>query len=365
MPVEFNDVRLQYRTLQNAIDRAIAEVFDAGVFILGPQVAAFEREFAAYCGAPHGVGVASGTDAIELVLESIGVGPGDEVIVPALTAAATGVAVLARGATPVFADVSERTFNIDPASVADRRTAKTRAIVAVHLYGTPAPVDELTGLGLPVVEDAAQAHGSRTAAGRAGTLGTAGAFSFYPTKNLGAYGDGGMVVTADESIADRIRLTRHYGQPDGGASIVAGVNSRLDELQAAILRVKLGMLDTWNARRREIAAFYRAALDGLPLVMQEEENGSMGNAHLVVVRTAERDELRRFLSARSIPTLVHYPVPLHRQKTFRSSHPCPNAEAIASEVVSLPAHPHMKASDAEHVASLIREFFTAASGPTR
>lgn len=365
MPIEFNDVRLQYRSLRKAIDRAIAEVFDAGVFVLGPQVAAFEREFAAYCGAPHGVGVASGTDAIELVLESIGVGPGDEVIVPALTAAATGTAVVARGATPVFADVSERTFNIDPASVAARRTARTRAIVAVHLYGTPAPVEELSGFGLPVVEDAAQAHGSATGTGRTGTLGVAAAFSFYPTKNLGAYGDGGMVVTRNGSIADRVRLTRHYGQPDGGGSVVAGVNSRLDEIQAAILRVKLPTLDTWNARRREIAATYRAALEGLGLAMPEENEGSTGNSHLFVVRTSRRDELRRFLAARSVPTLVHYPVPLHRQKTFRSSDPCPTADAITSEVLSLPIHGHMETSGAEEVASLIREFFTAASGPTR
>jgi dTDP-4-amino-4,6-dideoxygalactose transaminase len=308
--------------------------------------------------------VASGTDAIELILESIGVGAGDEVIVPALTAAATGIAVVARGATPVFADVSQRTFNIDPASVAERRTPKTRAIVAVHLYGMPAPVEELAGFGLPVVEDAAQAHGSRTAAGRAGSHGVAAAFSFYPTKNLGAYGDGGMVVTSDASIADRVRLTRHYGQPDGAASVVAGVNSRLDELQAAVLRVKLGMLDTWNARRREIAATYRARLEGLPLVTQDE-SASTSNGHLFVLRVPNRDELRRFLAARAIPTLIHYPVPLHRQKTFQSSDPCPNADALASEVVSLPIHGHMETTDAEYVASAVRKFLTPASGPTR
>jgi dTDP-4-amino-4,6-dideoxygalactose transaminase len=364
MTIEFNDVRLQYRMHREVIDRAIARVFDSGVFILGPQVEAFEREFAAYCGAAHGVGVASGTDAIELVLEAIGVGPGDEVIVPALTASATGLAVVARGATPVFADISEATFNIDPTSAAALRTARTRAIVAVHLYGLPAPVGELTGLGLPVIEDAAQAHGSATPAGRAGTLGLASAFSFYPTKNLGAYGDGGMVVTGDEEIASRVRLTRHYGQPSGSDSVLAGVNSRLDEMQAAILRVKLGMLDQWNTRRHEIMATYRAAFGDLPVAMQHDRDRG-GNGHLFVLRTARRDELRRFLTSRNVPTLIHYPVPLHRQKAFRTTDRCPNADAIAAEIVSLPLHGHMEPSEAEYVASAVREFFTTASVPTR
>ena len=362
--IHFNNVHQQYKALRTELDRAMEKVLSNGVFILGPEVEAFEQEFAEYCGATHGVGVASGMDALALSLRVLDIGLGDdEVIVPALSAAATALAVTAVGARPVFADVSTSDFTLDPASVADRITPRTRAIIPVHLYGMPAKVDELQSLGLPLVEDAAQAHGSVSKDGKCGSMGVSAAFSFYPTKNLGAYGDGGMIVTRDGSIAERARLFRNYGQSKLYASEVEGVNSRLDELHAAMLRVKLRKLDHWNERRQQISVLYRTGLDGLPVALQQPTGTT--NNHLFVIRTERRDELRRFLASREIPTLVHYPIPLDRQEAFAAYDPalCPNAGTIAAQACSLPIHGHMEAEQAEFVVQSIREFFNRDSRP--
>jgi len=365
MNIDFNDVHLQARTLRAELDRAVGEVLSRGVFILGPEVNAFEQEFAAYCGARHGIGVASGLDALTLTLRALGVGRGDEVIVPALSAAATALAVTAVGARPAFADVSAGGFTLDPEAAASSVTSRTRAVIPVHLYGMPARSEELRALGLPLVEDAAQAHGSASSDGRCPTAGIAAAFSFYPTKNLGAYGDGGMIVTDDRSLANSLRLLRNYGQSGHYASEIEGVNSRLDELQAAMLRVKLGWLDRWNERRRQIARIYRTGLQNVPVTLQQTTGTT--NNHLFVIQTHERDELRSFLATKEIPTLVHYPIPLHRQKAFAAydPNPCPNADKIANEVLSLPIHGHMETDQADFVVHCIREFFKQASWPRR
>src|SRR5436309_7679579 len=309
--MDFNDVRLRYESLRDEIDNAIGSVLSGGRYILGPLVETFEDEFARYCGAARGIGVGSGTDALKIGLRAIGVRPGDDVLVPAVSAAATGMSVAAMGARPVFVDISLDDFNILPEQCLERKTSRTRAVIPVHLYGMPARLKEIGKAGLPILEDAAQAHGSDASWGRCGSFGVAAAFSFYPTKNLGAYGDGGMIVTSDGGVAERSRLLRNYGQHEGLSSVILGHNSRLDELHAAVLRVKLRMLEEWNRRRREIAGLYREGLRELPLGMQAETGES--NYHRFVITCSERDSLRSHLAALGIPTLVHYPIPLHRQ----------------------------------------------------
>ncbi len=355
--MEFNDVRLQYEALRDEIDTAIGRVLIAGRYILGPSMQAFEDEFARYCRAAMGIAVASGTDALSICLSALGVGPGDEVLVPAVTAAATAMAVTLVKARPIFVDISPDDFNMDPAQAMERKTSRTKAVVPVHLYGMPARLKEIVRAGVPVLEDAGQAHGSDAKWGRCGSFGVAGAFSFYPTKNLGAYGDGGMIVTSDAGIAKRSRLLRNYGQHENFSSEILGQNSRLDELQAAVLRVKLRTLDDWNRRRREIARMYREAFDGLPLAMQAETGTS--NYHLFVITTAERDKLRAHLASLDIPTLVHYPIPVHRQRAFREFNPgrCPNADSLCARVLSLPIHAFLSNGEAERVFDGVRSFF--------
>jgi len=355
--MDFNDVRLQYESLQDEIDRAIAGVLRGGRYILGPSMAAFEEAFARYCRAEDAIAVGSGTDALVIALHAFGVGPGDEVIVPAVSAAATAMAVTQVGAKPVFADVSGADFNIDPESCFDRKTARTKAIIPVHLYGMPARLKEMARLGLPILEDAGQAHGSHAGWGRCGSFGRAAAFSFYPTKNLGGYGDGGMIVTSDPRLAKQCRLLRNYGQHENYSSEIPGQNSRLDELQAAILRVKLRKLEEWNTRRRAVAAKYRAAFGELPFEMQAETGSS--NYHLFVLATPQRDKLRAHLSDLNIPALVHYPIPLHRQNAFAEFAPgrCPNADLLCSRVLSLPMHAFLSDGEVERVIEGVRGFF--------
>ncbi len=358
--MDFNDVRLRYEALQDEIDFAIRDVLSGGRYILGPAVQAFEDDFARYCGATDGIAVASGTDAIAIALRALGVRAGDEVLVPAVSAAATAMAVTAIGAKPVFVDVSPDDFNIDARLCVERKTSRTKAVVPVHLYGMPARLKEIAKAGLPIVEDAAQAHGSEAGWGRCGSFGDAAAFSFYPTKNLGTYGDGGIIVTSEAAIAEKARLLRNYGQRENYSSEILGQNSRLDELHAAILRVKLRKLDEWNRRRRAIAAEYRRAFQRLPLGLQSETGSS--NHHLFVVTTPQRDKLRSYLASEDIPTLVHYPTPLHRQKAFAEFGParCPTADQLCSRVLSLPIHAFMKAGDVERVISAVGSFFTSA-----
>ena len=354
--MNFNDVQLRYESLRDEIDNAIRQVLGSGRYILGPRMEAFEDEFARYCGVANGIGVGSGTEAISIALRAIGVRAGDAVLVPAVSAPATAMAVAAAGARPIFVDISLDDFNILPEQCLERKTSRARAVVPVHLYGMPARLKEISKVGLPILEDAAQAHGSDANWGRCGSFGQAGAFSFYPTKNLACYGDGGMIVTSDAAIADKARLLRNYGQRENYSSQILGENSRLDELHAAILRVNLRKLDEWNRRRRAIARRYREAFKELPIGMQAETGKS--NYHLFVVTTPERDKLRAYLEECDIPTLVHYPIPLHRQKAFAEFGParCPNADQFCSRVVSLPMHAFLSDVDVDRVIEAVRGF---------
>jgi dTDP-4-amino-4,6-dideoxygalactose transaminase len=354
--MEFNDVRLQYEQLAGEIDRAVQAVLAGGTYILGPAVQAFEDEFAQYCRAASGIGVASGTDAIRIALAAIGVGAGDQVLVPAVSAPATAMAVVQLGAVPVFVDVHPGDFTMDVPDAQEKRTTRTKAMVPVHLYGMPARLKELSAIGVPLVEDAAQAHGSDAAWGRCGAFGRAAAFSFYPTKNLGGYGDGGMIVTSDSGVAERARLLRNYGQREGYAALMPGDNSRLDEVQAAVLRVKLRRLEGWNRRRREIAKVYRREFANLPIGMQAETG--IGNYHLFVITVSKRDALRRHLGEQGIPAAVHYPIPLPRQQAFADLGPahCPNADHLCARVLSLPMHAMMAEHEVAKVVEGVRSF---------
>ena len=356
--MEFNDVRLQYEQLKSEIDSAIGQVLSSGRYILGPVAQAFEEEFARYCGASRGIGVASGTDALRIGLVALGVRAGDEVLVPAVSAPATAMAVVQLHAKPVFVDIRADDFTMDPEDALLKCGSRTRAVMPVHLYGMPAHLKKLAEMRLPLIEDAAQAHGSDAAWGRCGSFGAAAAFSFYPTKNLGTYGDGGMIVTSSEQVADSARLLRNYGQRENYASEIPGDNSRLDEIHAAILRVKLKRLESWNRRRRAIAAVYRKAFGELPIGLQAETGQS--NYHLFVITTPERDALRHHLASLDIPSLVHYPIPLPRQKAFAefSPAPCPNADLLCARVLSLPIHPALEDRDVERVISAVQSFMT-------
>jgi len=349
-----------------AIDRVIAR----GWFVLGPEVEAFEAEFAAASGASHAIGVGNGTDAIALTLRAMNVTHGDEVIVPALTAAYTGLAVLLAGATPVFADVAADTLTLDPASCEAAITARTVAIVPVHLYGQPADMQALHAIAqrrsLAIVEDCCQAHLATSDDEPVGTRSVGGAFSFYPTKNLGAFGDGGAVITNDASIADRIRRLRNGGQVDRYIHVDAGVNSRLDDLQAAVLRARLPLLPRWTVRRRALAAAYRRLLAGTVTPLEERTSGHV--YHLFVVRSAERNALQAHLRASGVETLIHYPVPLPQQPAFASltrdlalserseSRGCPVAARAAQDILSLPLHPRLTETDVERISSAVDAF---------
>ena len=317
--------------------------------MLGPEVEAFECEWAAYLGAQHAVGVASGTDAIELALRALGIGPGDEVIVPSLTAPACASAILRAGAEPVLADVDERTLVLDPASAASVVGPSTRAVLAVHLYGRPAPVAELAGLGVPVIEDAAQAHGLRIGDRAAGTIARIGCFSFYPTKNLGALGDGGAVITDDAELAETLRALRQYGERERYRGELPGVNSRLDELQAAFLRTRLASLDVGNARRVEIARAYDAALG---------RSSPEGVNHLYILRVPSRDRVQAALAHGGVGTLVHYPYPLHDQGAYASCRRAGSlevSERSAREVVSLPCYPELRDDEVAAVCAVLSD----------
>ena len=344
-----------------AVHAAIRRVVDSGWFILGPEVEAFEAEFAAASGAPFAVGVGTGTDAITLILRALGIGPGDEVITPPLSAAYSALAVMMAGARPVFADIDPARLTMDPAAAEAAITPRTRALLPVHLYGQPADMTALAAIAdrhrLALVEDAAQAH-LATAGGRpAGTIGVAGAFSFYPTKNLGALGDAGAVITKDEALAARIKRLRNGGQTSRYHHQEPGANSRLDELQAAVLRARLRFLPAWTAQRRELAAQYRRLLPGAPIeVPREFEAGHV--YHLFPVLTTERDAFQAHLSGRGVETLIHYPVPIPRQPALAGADPavCPVADRVCREVVSLPLYPSLRSEDLANISHAVQAF---------
>jgi dTDP-4-amino-4,6-dideoxygalactose transaminase len=349
--------------MRGELDAAVARVLDSGRFILGPEVEALEAELAARLEAPHCVAVANGTEALQLALESLGVGAGDEVVTSPLTAAFTGLAIARAGARPVFADVDPVTLNLSADSLARALTPRTRAAMPVHLYGHPADLDPLLALGrergFAVVEDACQAVGARYNGRPVGCLSGIGALSFYPTKNLGALGDGGAVLVADADRARRLRQLRNGGQSDRYRHEVVGLNSRLDEMQAAILRVGLRHLAAGTARRRDLAALYHRELAGARVTLPVEQPYATAVHHLFVIRHPRRDLLMSGLKERGVETLIHYPIPLHLQPAFAplGGRPgdCPEAEAAAREILSLPLHPGMTDDDVRYVAASVRE----------
>ena len=355
--------RAQYLSHKAEIDAAMAEAIDSNRYILGPQTQAFEAELAGYIGVKYGVGVGSGTEALHIAIRACEIGPGDEVITVSHTAVATVVAIELTGATPVLVDIDPITYTLDPAKLEAAITPRTKAIIPVHLYGGAADLDPILkiarGRGLKVIEDCAQAHGALYHQRRVGSWGDVACFSFYPTKNLGAIGDGGLVITHDQAIAHRLDLLRQYGWRERYVSEIAGWNTRLDELQAAILRVKLHYLDADNDRRRRIAALYDEMLFGM-VTTPIELPGTQHVYHLYVIRHSQRDTLAQFLHGKGIGTAIHYPVPIHLQPAYRGrlgdTGSLPETEKAAREILSLPMYPELEESAAKTVANAIREF---------
>lgn len=369
--VPFVDLAAQYATVRDSVRNAMDAVLERGDFILGGSVGEFEESFAQFTGTAHAVGVDSGLSAIELSLRAMGVGPGDEVITAANTFIASVLPVSYVGATPVLVDVDPRTYDLDLEQVEAAITPRTRAIMPVHLYGQPVDMDALMAIaerhGLDVIEDACQAHGARYRGRRAGSFGHAAAFSFYPAKNLGAYGDGGLVTTDDPEVADRIRVLRNYGSVTKYHHEVKGMNHRLDTLQAAVLHVKLAHLDAWNAARRRHAAAYDGHLQDSGLELPAVRAGAEHVYHLYVVRSPERDALQAHLKDHGVATGIHYPVPVHLQPAYRDLGKGPGSfpvtEQLANEILSLPMYPELTEPQITHVADAVRSFERSARSP--
>lgn len=362
MSVPFLDLRRQYESIQDELRPAIGRVMEKGWFILGEEVESFEREFAEYCGVKHCVAVGSGTEAIHLALVALGIGEGDEVITVANSFIATALGISYAGAVPVFTEIRPDTCNMDFSRIEEKITKRTRAIVPVHLYGRPADMEEILAIGekhgLRIIEDACQAHGARYKGRMVGSLGNAGCFSFYPGKNLGACGDGGALTTNDDLTAEKLRLLHNYGQKKKYEHLLKGFNSRLDEMQAAILRVKLKYLEKWNARRAKIAESYAELLRGADISIPSQDMNSIW--HIYPARAKRRDGLRDYLKKKGIDTLIHYPVPIHLQEAYRElgyrKGDLPVTEQYADELLSLPIFPEMTDTEVEMVACRIREF---------
>ncbi|HEX8737340.1 MAG TPA: DegT/DnrJ/EryC1/StrS family aminotransferase [Pyrinomonadaceae bacterium] len=365
MRVPFLDLKDVYSEIKNELDEAYARVMSSGWYILGAEVEAFENEFAAYCGARHCIGVANGLDALHLILRGYDIGAGDEVIVPANTYIATWLAVSYAGATPVAVEPDSETYNLDPQKIQTAITPRTRAIMPVHLYGQPAEMDAINEIArqnnLKVIEDAAQAQGARYKNNPAGSLSDAAGFSFYPGKNLGAFGDAGAIVTSDDELADAVKLLRNYGSRVKYYNEVKGFNSRLDPLQAAFLSVKLKHLDDWNARRQAIARKYIEGLSNcskivLPPLIEEAESVW----HVFVIQCTERDALQNFLKRRGVETLIHYPVPPHLSQAyapdFAEKPDFPLSERLAATVLSIPISPYLTDAEQDFTIETIKEF---------
>ncbi len=362
-------LKKQHERLSTELHQALSRVLDSGVYILGPEVKQFETEFAAALGAHHAVGVSSGTDALRIALEAVGVGPGDEVLVPSFTFVATATAVSALGARPRFVDIDPESMTMDPAAAARAAGPRTRALIPVHLFGQPADMDALGALarakGLKIVEDCAQAHLCAYHGRTVGTIGDAGAFSFYPSKNLGAVGDAGAVTVADPALAETVRQLRNCGRETGGSAYSyarIGQNCRLDELQAAILRVKLKRLREWTESRRAVARRYIEGLAGLPLRLPDlGRSGSVHTFHLFVLRCERRDALAAHLTRHDIGNAVYYPVPVHRQKPYAAAQlpgeSFPHTEEAARTALALPLYPELEPGEVDTVCRAVREFF--------
>jgi dTDP-3-amino-3,4,6-trideoxy-alpha-D-glucose transaminase len=363
-PIPFNDLNRGVAELRDELDAALSRVLDSGWFVLGSEGKAFEAEFAAASGAAYAVGVASGTDAIELALRALGVGPGDEVVTQANTCVPTVAAIERAGAIPVLCDVEAEAGTMDPDSLRGALGDRTRAVVPVHLYGQCADVEAIvelcSGREIDVVEDCAQAVGAELRGRPAGTIGRLGCFSFYPTKNLAALGDGGAVVTDDAGLYERLRLVRQYGQTDRYRHVTEGVNSRLDELQAAVLRTRLPHLPPWNARRAAIASAYTEALAGSAVRPLAQLEGRRHVFHLFVVEAPDRDALRNHLDGAGVGTLIHYPSPVHCHPPYRrlAQGPVPLSvsERLCERILSLPIYPELREDEVERVAEALRTF---------
>jgi dTDP-4-amino-4,6-dideoxygalactose transaminase len=361
------DLSKQADSLLDELLEETKKVLLSGKYTLGSRLENFEKEFAVYCGTKYALGVASGTEALYLALAAHGIGPGDEVITSPFTFLGTASAIIMTGAAPVFADIDPNTFNIDPQLIEARITSRTKAIMPVHLYGQMVEMDPILQIarrhGIPVVEDAAQAHGSLYRGKKAGNFGCLACYSFYPSKNLGAYGDAGAVVMDDPAMYEKIKLLRNYGQPTLYRSVINGINSRLDELQAAYLSVKLKHLDAWNARRQEIAALYKEKFDSSEIVVPIIADHLYSNYHVYVVRAKRRDELQKYLETRGIQTNVYYPVPLHLLKSHEymgySKGAFPHAERACEEVLALPMYAEMPMEFVEDVVSEVKKFYQA------
>ncbi|MFW6189016.1 MAG: DegT/DnrJ/EryC1/StrS family aminotransferase [Planctomycetota bacterium] len=361
------DLKKQYHALEDRIDAALKRVCENSWFKLGPEVERFEGDWAEYCEAKRCVAVHSGTSALHLALLALGVGEGDEVITTPMSFFATAEAILYTGARPVFADIDPQTFNIDPERIQPLITQYTAAVMPVHLFGHPAEMDPIRKIaeehGLVVVEDAAQAHGALYKGRKVGAVGDAGAFSFYVTKNLGTYGEGGAVVTDDEQVADRVAMLRNHGQSGGYVHETVGYNYRMEGLQGAVLNVKLPHLDEWNARRRRIAERYADGLEDTPLTLPREADHARSAWHLYVVRCERRDALKEHLEANDVSAVIHYPVPMCDLEALREydlrETPIPEARRMAEEVLSLPVFPEMTDEQVDYVVRTVRQFFGA------
>jgi dTDP-4-amino-4,6-dideoxygalactose transaminase len=360
--IPFLDLGGAYHELKPKIDAAVSRVLESGCYILGPEVEAFETEWAAYCEAKHAVGLANGLDALTLALRALDIGPGDEVIVPSNTYIATWLAVSGVGATPVPVEPDVATHNIDPARVEAAITSRTRVLLPVHLYGQPADMDPILDIasrhGLRVVEDAAQAHGARYKGKRIGAHGDIVCWSFYPGKNLGALGDAGAITTNDTALAERVTLLRNYGSHQKYVNEEAGVNSRLDPIQAVVLRVKLGVLDAWTERRRAVATAYTTGLAESGLRLPHVPEWANPAWHLYVVRTSDRDRLQGRITQAGIGTLIHYPIPPHMQKAYINMEILPEAlplaRDLASEVLSLPMGPQLSLDQVQDIVNALK-----------
>ncbi len=356
------DLGAAYRELKTEIDAAVSRVLESGCYILGPEVEAFETEWAAYCHVKHAVGLANGLDALVLALRALNVGPGDEVIVPSNTYIATWLAVSAVGAKPVPIEPNPTTHNIDTKRIAAAITPRTKVLLPVHLYGQPADMDPILDIasshGLPVIEDAAQAHGARYKGKRIGAHGDIVCWSFYPGKNLGALGDAGAITTNDTALAERVALLRNYGSRQKYVNDEAGVNSRLDPIQAAVLRVKLGVLDEWTERRRAVASAYTVGLAECGLILPHVPEWAEPAWHLYVVRTSDRDALQGRITKAGIGTLIHYPIPPHMQKAYADMEILPDAFPLAldlaSEVLSLPMGPQLDLNQVQDIVNALK-----------
>lgn len=363
--IPFNDLREEFHPLKDKVNRTIKKVLESGIFIHGEQQAAFEEQFASYCRVKYCFGVNSGTDALYIALKAIGVDAGDEVIIPANSYIATAVAVSLTGAKTILVDIDERSYNINPALIEQKISRKTKAIIPVHLYGQVAEMDSISAIArkhkLYVLEDASQAHGSKYKGKLAGSLGDIAAFSFYPTKNLGAYGDGGAITTNNAFLANRVKLFKNSGQTKRFYSVQKGLHSNLEELQAVILLVKLKYLDKCNKLRQNHAVLYNKLFKNTPVISPKEIGERYNNYHLYVVRVKQRDKLIKYLSKQNIETFIHYPIPIHLQPTyselgyFKGDYPV--SEKCAKEIISLPLGTYLTSTQIYHVVNKIKDYF--------